>query len=40
MPLWNAFGLGWQVGVRGTQTGFGSRSISTGGILNRSDRFS
>ena len=34
MPLWNAFGLGWQVGVRGTQTGFGSRSISTGGILN------
>ena len=34
MPLWNAFGLGWQVGVRGTQTGFGSRTISTGGILN------
>ena len=34
MPLWNAFGLGWQVGVRGTQTGFGSRSLSTGGILN------
>ena len=34
MPLWNAFGLGWQVGVRGTQTGFGSRSIaSTGGVL-------
>lgn len=33
MPLWNAFGLGWQVGVRGTQTGFGSRSIaSTGGL--------
>ena len=34
MPLWNAFGLGWQVGVRGTQTGFGSRTISTGGFLN------
>ena len=28
MPLWNAFGLGWQVGVRGTQTGFGGRSLS------------
>ena len=27
MPLWNAFGIGWQVGVRGTQTGFGSRSV-------------
>ncbi len=31
MPLWNAFGLGWQVGVRGTQTGFGSRSLAPGG---------
>ena len=30
MPLWNAFGLGWQVGVRGTQTGFGSRTINPG----------
>ncbi len=27
MPLWNAFGIGWQVGVRGTQTGFGTRSV-------------
>ena len=35
MPLWNAFGLGWQVGVRGTQTGFGSRSLAPtgGGVL-------
>ena len=39
MPLWNAFGLGWQVGVRGTQTGFGSRSIaSTGGIAPANPR--
>jgi len=22
MPLWNAFGIGWQVGVRGTQSNF------------------
>ena len=28
MPLWNAFGLGWQVGVRGTQTGFGSSTVT------------
>ncbi|MGA0040084.1 MAG: DUF6666 family protein [Pirellulales bacterium] len=27
MPLWNAFGIGWQVGVRGVQTNFNSTSI-------------
>lgn len=31
MPLWNAFGLGWQIGARGTQTGFGSQQVSGGG---------
>ncbi|HBU37289.1 MAG TPA: hypothetical protein DEB70_05730 [Planctomycetaceae bacterium] len=31
MPLWNAFGLGWQIGARGTQTGFGSQRVSGGG---------
>ena len=31
MPLWNAFGLGWQIGARGTQTGFGSQQVSSGG---------
>ena len=28
MPLWNAFGLGWQVGARGIQTGFGSSTVT------------
>ncbi|MBL6830451.1 MAG: hypothetical protein ISQ70_03430 [Pirellulales bacterium] len=31
MPLWNAFGLGWQLGVRGVQTNFNSSSISANG---------
>ena len=34
MPLWNAFGLGWQVGVRGTQTGFGSRALTPTGAAS------
>lgn len=28
MPFWNAFGVGWQLGVRGTQTSYGSSSIA------------
>ncbi len=28
MPLWNAFGIGWQIGVRGVQTNFNSTSIN------------
>ena len=39
MPLWNAFGLGWQVGVRGTQTGFGSRTLGTEVIDSRNQQF-
>jgi len=31
MPLWNAFGLGWQLGVRGVQTNFNSSSIAVNG---------
>ncbi len=27
MPFWNAFGVGWQLGVRGTQTSYGSSSV-------------
>ena len=39
MPFWNAFGVGWQVGVRGTQTNFQSSSTEmTGGRLQRSGR--
>jgi hypothetical protein len=30
MPFWNAFGLGWQVGWRGTQTNFQPASIEAG----------
>jgi hypothetical protein len=30
MPLWNAFGLGWQVGVRGVQSNFQSVTIADG----------
>ena len=33
MPFWNAFGVGWQVGWRGTQTNFQSASIDTGSSL-------
>jgi len=31
MPLWNAFGIGWQLGVRGVQANFNSSTISQGG---------
>jgi hypothetical protein len=30
MPLWNAFGIGWQVGARGVQTNFDSATIASG----------
>lgn len=33
MPFWNAFGVGWQVGWRGTQTNFQSATIDTGDRL-------
>ena len=39
MPLWNAFGLGWQIGARGTQTGFGSRTIGGTVIDSRNQQF-
>jgi hypothetical protein len=31
MPFWNAFGVGWQLGVRGTQTSYGSSSATLPG---------
>jgi hypothetical protein len=31
MPFWNAFGVGWQVGWRGTQTNFQPASVEAGG---------
>jgi hypothetical protein len=30
MPFWNAFGVGWQVGWRGTQTNFQPSSVEAG----------
>ena len=30
MPFWNAFGVGWQVGWRGTQTNFQPASVEVG----------
>jgi hypothetical protein len=33
MPFWNAFGVGWQVGWRGTQTNFQPASIEAGSAL-------
>ena len=30
MPFWNAFGVGWQIGWRGTQTNFQPASIEVG----------
>jgi hypothetical protein len=30
MPFWNAFGVGWQVGWRGTQTNFQPATLSVG----------
>ena len=39
MPLWNAFGLGWQIGARGTQTGFGSRTLNGNVIDSRNQQF-
>ena len=39
MPLWNAFGIGWQVGVRGTQSNFQSVVLETpAGRLQTPDR--
>ena len=39
VPFWNAFGIGWQVGARGTQTNFQNSSTRhPGGTLQRSDR--
>jgi hypothetical protein len=31
MPFWNAFGVGWQVGWRGTQTNFQPATLEIGG---------
>jgi len=31
MPLWNAFGLGWQIGWRGVQSNFQPATIQVGG---------
>ena len=39
MPLWNAFGLGWQIGARGTQTGFGSRTLGNTVVDSRNQQF-
>ena len=39
MPFWNAFGVGWQVGVRGTQTNFQDSNVNfQGGRLHRTGR--
>ncbi|MFM9058925.1 MAG: DUF6666 family protein [Planctomycetaceae bacterium] len=39
MPFWNAFGVGWQVGARGTQTNFQGSTINfPGGQLQRTGR--
>ncbi len=39
MPFWNAFGVGWQVGIRGTQTNFQPASLRLpGGTFQRSGR--
>lgn len=39
MPFWNAFGVGWQVGVRGTQTNFQDSNVNfPGGRLHRTGR--
>ena len=39
MPFWNAFGVGWQLGARATQSGFQSTTLTTpGGRLQTSDR--
>ncbi len=35
MPFWNAFGVGWQVGWRGTQTNFQSATIDVGNTTLR-----
>lgn len=31
MPFWNAFGVGWQLGVRGVQTNFTPTTVNLGG---------
>ncbi|MFM9026180.1 MAG: DUF6666 family protein [Planctomycetaceae bacterium] len=39
VPFWNAFGVGWQVGVRGTQTNFQGSTLATpGGRLQTNGR--
>ncbi len=40
MPLWNAFGIGWQLGVRGVHTNFNSTSLVVDGqnLLNNNAR--
>jgi hypothetical protein len=40
MPLWNAFGIGWQVGVRGVQTNFNRSSLAYEGnsLINNTSR--
>jgi hypothetical protein len=39
MPFWNAFGVGWQVGARGTQTNFQNTTTQfPGGTLQRNSR--
>jgi hypothetical protein len=39
MPFWNAFGLGWQVGVRGVQSNFQQPTLSDGlGTLRANSR--
>jgi len=37
MPFWNAFGIGWQLGWRGTQTNFQPASIEAGSKLLEKD---
>jgi len=32
MPFWNAFGIGWQLGVRGVQTNFQRTTVSIGDV--------
>lgn len=39
MPLWNAFGIGWQVGVRGVQSNFHRSTIGTLSRNNREQTF-
>ncbi|NBW97365.1 MAG: hypothetical protein EBR28_11715, partial [Planctomycetia bacterium] len=40
MPFWNAFGVGWQVGIRGVQTDFQPATVRNAGgsLLNKGSR--